>query len=232
MDRKQMLWISKCFYWETVKVVGITGLIIYRNLLIIFLEFLKHRVEFFLLFGRNKLGASTKCIADQPELRWGDELLFIQGGLQFHCFAAMLLENRKYLGSNTHPHRFHKLHIQRPGFAERDDRHRGICQQLTFGDRQCCLGLCNGRWSQCSSTKKNRCLEGGCCEPRKRFCVQLTRWSKPIIAHHTHRALDHGPGWWTGHRTATRKRPFDPRRTLLSRNDPDDANDQKWIISH
>ena len=37
-------------------------------LLIIFLDLLKHRVELFLLFGRNKLGASTKCIADQPEL--------------------------------------------------------------------------------------------------------------------------------------------------------------------
>ena len=59
MDRKQMLWISKCFYLETVKVVGITGLIIYSNLLIIFLEFLKHRVEFFLLLGRYKLWAGT-----------------------------------------------------------------------------------------------------------------------------------------------------------------------------
>ena len=37
-------------------------------LLIIFFELLKHLVELFLLFGRNKLGASTKCIADQPEL--------------------------------------------------------------------------------------------------------------------------------------------------------------------
>ena len=54
-----MLWISKCFYLETVKVVGITGLIIYSNLLIVFLEFLKHRVEFFLLLGRYKLWAGT-----------------------------------------------------------------------------------------------------------------------------------------------------------------------------
>ena len=37
-------------------------------LLIVFLDLLKHRVELFLLFGRHKLGASTKCIADQPEL--------------------------------------------------------------------------------------------------------------------------------------------------------------------
>ena len=37
-------------------------------LLIVFLDLLKHRVELFLLFGRNKLGAGTKCIADQPEL--------------------------------------------------------------------------------------------------------------------------------------------------------------------
>ena len=37
-------------------------------LLIVFLDLLKHCVELFLLFGRNKLGASTKCIADQPEL--------------------------------------------------------------------------------------------------------------------------------------------------------------------
>ena len=37
-------------------------------LLIVFLDLLKHRVELFLLFGGNKLWASTKCIADQPEL--------------------------------------------------------------------------------------------------------------------------------------------------------------------
>ena len=37
-------------------------------LLIVFLDLLKHSVELFLLFSRNKLGASTKCIADQPEL--------------------------------------------------------------------------------------------------------------------------------------------------------------------
>jgi hypothetical protein len=37
-------------------------------LVIAFLDLLKHRVELFLLFGRNKLGASTKCITDQPKL--------------------------------------------------------------------------------------------------------------------------------------------------------------------
>ena len=39
------------------------------NLLIIFLELLKHCVELLLLLGRNKLGASPQRIADQSELR-------------------------------------------------------------------------------------------------------------------------------------------------------------------
>ena len=36
------------------------------DLLIIFLDLLKHRVVRFFRCGRNKLGASAKCIADQP----------------------------------------------------------------------------------------------------------------------------------------------------------------------
>ena len=39
------------------------------NLLIIFLELLKHCVELLLLLGRHKLRASPQRIADQSELR-------------------------------------------------------------------------------------------------------------------------------------------------------------------
>ena len=50
---------QKDFLSRKIKVIGITGQITYTNLLIIFLEFLKHRVEFLLLLGRYKLWAGT-----------------------------------------------------------------------------------------------------------------------------------------------------------------------------
>jgi hypothetical protein len=50
---------QKDFLSRKIKVIGTTCQITYTNLLIIFLEFLKHRVEFFLLLGRYKLWAGT-----------------------------------------------------------------------------------------------------------------------------------------------------------------------------
>ena len=64
-----MILMSKSFYLDIVKVVGTAGEALNTNLLIIFLELLKHCVELFLLLGRNKLGASPQRIADQSELR-------------------------------------------------------------------------------------------------------------------------------------------------------------------
>ena len=64
-----MLWIYKSFDLEIVKVIRSAGQILKTNLLIVFLELLKHFIELFLLLGRNKLGASTQRIAHQSELR-------------------------------------------------------------------------------------------------------------------------------------------------------------------
>ena len=61
--------MHKSFYLDIVKVVGTAGQALKTNLLIIFLELLKHCVELLLLLGRNKLRASPQRIADQSELR-------------------------------------------------------------------------------------------------------------------------------------------------------------------
>ena len=61
--------MRKSFYLDIFKFVGTAVQALKTNLLIIFLELLKHCVELFLLLGRNKLWASPQRIADQSELR-------------------------------------------------------------------------------------------------------------------------------------------------------------------
>ena len=168
-------------------------------LLIILFDLLKHRIELFLLFGRNKLWTCPQRITNQPELGWCNELLLIKGSFQFRCFSTVLLENRKHLSSDTHPNRFDKFHVERSGLAEGHYGHWRICQQLTFGDRRCGLGLRDGRWNQDGTTKNDSCLQWSCREPSKPFWVlQLTHWSELIIPHQTQRMTVHGPGWRTG----------------------------------
>ena len=59
---------TKSFYLETIKfIISINGNF-ESALLIILFDLLKHCVELFLLFGRNKLWTCPQRIANQPEL--------------------------------------------------------------------------------------------------------------------------------------------------------------------
>ena len=67
--KNELILINKNdYYLESISVVTINQTS-KTDLLIIFLELLKHCVELFLLLGRNKLWASPQRIADQSELR-------------------------------------------------------------------------------------------------------------------------------------------------------------------
>ena len=59
---------AKNFYLEIIKFVISVNQNFASALLIILFDLLKHRVELFLLFGRNKLWTCPQRIANQPEL--------------------------------------------------------------------------------------------------------------------------------------------------------------------
>ena len=58
----------KNFYLEIIKFIISVNQNFESALLIILFDLLKHRVELFLLFGRNKLWTRPQRIANQPEL--------------------------------------------------------------------------------------------------------------------------------------------------------------------